>query len=141
MEISNFRLESDEYNKIVRILSSLAEKGGFTSVFLINRNGHKIAHHGESETVDEQALSSLAASNLASTYGLAQLLGEGEFERIYHRGREKCILICPAGEFALLLFVIPVDNDRPMMIGNLKPAVLVLEDVLKKTSREKAIGT
>ncbi|RPJ85647.1 MAG: roadblock/LC7 domain-containing protein, partial [Acidobacteria bacterium] len=84
MEIPNFKLEAEEYEKILLVLASLHQKLKADSVFLINRTGQEIAHEGSSNRFDVQALSSLAASNLAATFGLASVIGEREFERIYH---------------------------------------------------------
>lgn len=135
MEISNFKLETREYDKILFILSSLHEKLKADAVFLINRNGQGIANQGEVDSVDIQALSSLAASNLAATFGLAKLIGEGEFERIYHKGEKNSILINPIGEYALLLLVIQVKNEKGLDLKSLNQAALILEDILGKCTK------
>ncbi len=140
MQIWNFKLDSDEFGKIQQILASLAEKTRVESVFLINRNGQEIAREGNTDSIDTLALSSLAASNLAATFGLASLVGEGEFERVYLRGRDFSILICPAGQHALLLFVIQAANEHKLDVRNLKQASLVLEHVLQKcTNRVEVV--
>ena len=135
MEISNFRLEAGEFRKIQQILASLAEKTKVEAVFLINRNGQEITRHGNSDSIDVLALSSLAASNLAATFGLASVIGEAEFERIYLRGRRLSVLVCPAGEYALLLFILKVENEKALNIRSLRQAALVLQDVLKKCTK------
>ncbi len=132
MQIWNFKLDRGEFSKIQQILSSLAKKTQVDSVFLINRNGQEITHEGDSASIDILALSSLAASNLAATFGLATMVGEQEFERIYLRGRHLSILICPTGQHALLLFVIQANKEYKLDIRNIKQAALVLEDVLNK---------
>lgn len=135
MEISNFKLEAQEYEKIVFILSSLHEKLKADAVFLINRNGQEIARHGKKDSIDVQALGSLAASNLAATFGLASLIGEKEFERIYHKGEKISILINPVGEYALLLLMVPVKNEKDVDLKRLRQAVMILADILRKCTR------
>lgn len=135
MQIWNFKLDRGEFKKIQQILSSLAAKTQVESVFLINRNGQEIAHEGDAESIDAMALASLAASNLAATFGLASLVGEEEFDRIYLRGRRLSILVCPAGQYALLLFVIQASKEHLLDVRNLKQAALVLDDVLKKCTK------
>ena len=140
MDISNFKLEAEEFNKLQQILSSLLSKTNVDAVFLINRNGQEITHRGETDGIDAVALSSLAASNLAATFGLATILGEDQFERVYLKGEKNSILICPAGEDALLLFAVRDAKAKHIDLRNLKQAVLVLADVLKKcTTRVKVI--
>lgn len=135
MEISNFKLEATEYRKIVFILSSLQERVQANAIFLINRNGQEIAKHAQEDSLDVQALSSLAASNLAATFGLAALIGENEFERIYHKGEKNSILINPVGEYALLLLIVQVKNERSLDLTRVRQAVLVLTDILKKCTQ------
>lgn len=132
MEISNFRLKAGEFEKIKRVLSSVLEKSRVEAVFLINRNGQSIATEGNLGLVDQQALASLAASKLAATYGLANILGEEEFHIEYLRGRRYSVLISPAGQHALLLFVTQLANEKKLNVWNLKQAVLVVDDVLRK---------
>ena len=55
MEIPNFKLEAEEYEKILLVLSSLNLKLKAESVFLINRTGQEIAHEGNSTKLDVQA--------------------------------------------------------------------------------------
>ena len=132
MEISNFKLEAEEFNKIQRVLSSVLEKSRVEAVYLINRNGQGIANEGNMGLVDEQALATLAASKLAATHGLANILGEEEFHIEYLRGRHLSVLISPAGKHALLLFVTQLANEKKLNVWNLKQAVLVVDDVLRK---------
>jgi len=135
MEIPNFKLEAEEYEKILLVLSSLNLKLKADSVFLINRTGQEIAHEGNSHKIDVQALSSLAASNLAATFGLASLIGEREFERIFHKGEKTNILMSPIGEFAFLLFLFKGKEEHEIDLKSIRHASLILGDVLKKCSK------
>ncbi len=134
MEISNFKLEAEEFGKIERVLSSVLEKSRVEAVYLINRNGQAIATEGNLDLVDQQALATLAAGKLAATFGLAAILGEEEFHIEYLRGRRISVLISPAGQHALLLFVTQLANEKKLNVWNLKQAVLVVDDVLKKSA-------
>ncbi len=132
MEIPSFKLESEEYEKILFVLSSLHQKLSTRLVFLINRNGQEIGHDGEVGDLDVQALSSLAASNLAATFGLASIIGEQEFSRIYHKGERTSILITPIGEYAFLLFLATEFSEGEGELRSLKQAVMILDDILAK---------
>ncbi len=136
MEIPNFRLDEQEYEKITVILARLTSRSDARSICLINRNGQAIAQHGQVDGLDLQALASLAASNLAATFGLASLIGENEFKRIYHRGQNQSIMIIPVGDFALILVVLPVDRGDRLDLRSLAQGALILEDILGKCQRE-----
>ncbi|HSR54012.1 MAG TPA: roadblock/LC7 domain-containing protein [Acidobacteriota bacterium] len=136
MEVPNFKIESQEYQKIVLILSNVLNRTGAKSVCLINRNGQDVAHRGSLEGLDIQALASLAASNLAATFGLATLIGEDEFHRIYHRGRNHSIVITPVSNLALILVIVPAQSEQERDWRSLGQASLILEDILRKCGNE-----
>ncbi len=136
MEVPNFRIGTGEYEKIEKILSRLYERLRAQSVCLINRNGQDIAHTGGFDGLDIQSLASLAASNLAATFGLAALIGESEFQRIYHRGRQRSIVITPVANLALILVVLPVDREDSRDYRSLGQAALILQDVLRRCAKE-----
>ena len=136
MDVPNFKLNEDEYGKIVVILSRLMAKMDAMSVCLINQNGQDIAHQGTLDGTDIQALSSLAASNMAATYGMASLIGEQAFRRIYHRGESSSIIINPVGDLALILAIVPTEKGRTLNLKSLNQAALILNDILQRCSKE-----
>lgn len=136
MEVPNFKIAREEYDKIVVILSHIQKRAKASSVCLINRNGQDIAHEGEFDGVDIQALASLAASTLAATFGLAALIDEDEFQRIYHRGHRNSLVIIPVADLALILIVLPTEMEDGRDLGSLGQAALILEDILRKCNSE-----
>ena len=136
MEVPNFRIDAEEYEKIVVILNRVLDRARAESVCLINRNGQDIAHTGNVDGLDIQAVSSLAASNLAATFGLASLIGEAEFQRLYHRGRQNSIIITPVSNLALILIILSADQDETRDFRSLGQASLILEDILRKCGNE-----
>ncbi|HSR69687.1 MAG TPA: roadblock/LC7 domain-containing protein [Acidobacteriota bacterium] len=136
MEVPNFKIEANEYQKIVLILSNVLNRTRARSVCLINRNGQDVAHTGQLDGLDIQALASLAASNLAATFGLATLIGENEFHRIYHRGRDHSIVITPVSNLALILVIVPADVKEERDWRSLGQASLILEDILRKCGNQ-----
>jgi len=135
MEMSNFRIDQEEYNKIQSILSSLVEKSGAMLASLISRSGQEIAFFGGNDLVDRIALSALAASNLAATFGIAELIDEQEFERVYHRGKQKSILMMPVGQEVFVLFVFPNTIKSIESFKAVKSSVVVLKDLLKTSGK------
>ena len=135
-DFRNLRLQAEQYEKIVLVLSSLRRKLNAQAVLLISRSGQEIAVDGDVEFIDRQALASLAASNLAATFGLAKLIGEAEFERIYHRGKGNSILINPAGDLALMLFLLGNNGGSSIDLKSLKQATMVVGHMLEMGQQE-----
>jgi predicted regulator of Ras-like GTPase activity (Roadblock/LC7/MglB family) len=135
MDDSNLRLHSREYHKIVRTLSVLKEGCRAKGAFLISRSGQEVASNGDVEGLDRQAFSSLAASTMAATFGLAELIGEAEFQRIFHRGGESSLLMCPVGDKALLILVFKGRDRVGVSSRTLSSGILVLRDLLRDRAR------
>lgn len=137
MDIPNFILREEEHEKILFVLSSLLNACRAEALFLINRNGQAIASSGQFPIQDEQSLASLSAGSVAATHGLASLLGEAEFNSIFHQGNRWSIHISSVGDRAILVVLVERGKgavDEP----SLRRAKMILEDVLKKNWQARA---
>lgn len=132
MEIPTLKLYAEEYEKIRLVLGSLLDRSSATSASLISRTGQELAFQGDRESVDRDSISSLAAGSLAATLGLAHFLGEDEFERVYHLGKQNSVVMSPVGKLALLLVVIPNSQPTRTLVETLGRTVLLLRDLLDK---------
>lgn len=138
--MANLKLLPDEFEKIRTTLRALREAFDARSVALISRSGQELAFESQNEsTTDRQALASLAASTLAATITLAGLVGEERFHRMYHRGEQVSLIMCPTGEEALLLLVLDSLSRQRFPARRLDRAVLVLRDLLE--SEDAVSGT
>ena len=82
--------------------------------------------HGEVGNLDTTSLASLAAGNVATTGGMAQLIGEKEFPTLSHEGERESIYICIIGRVLLVVIF-----DERSSLGLVKLRV-------KQASRELA---
>ena len=137
MDDSNLVLHPHRYNKILRALSALRQGCWARGAFLISRSGQEVAFDGEDEGLDRQAFSSLAAGTVAATFGLAELIGEEEFQRVVHRGRESSLLMCPVGNRALLILLLKAGDTDRVCPRSLARGILVLRDLLRNPSRQR----
>jgi len=138
MEMSNFRIQPEEYNKAHSILTSLFESSHALLASIISRSGQEIACCCDHPIIDRTALAALAASNLAATFGIAELIEETEFKRVYHRGKSKSILMVPIGDHFFLLLVFPNSVRSADSLRSVKSAVSLLNDLF--TGREETGG-
>lgn len=58
-------LYGEEYQQIKNIIARLCEDANARMVFLIDKNGQKIADHGDVGAIDTTSLASLTAGNVA----------------------------------------------------------------------------
>ncbi len=75
-------------------------------VLLINRNdGSLIVSEGITDGLDTTSLAALAAAAFASAREIARLIGEAEFDVLFHQGKDQHVHINLAGEHGILMTI------------------------------------
>jgi predicted regulator of Ras-like GTPase activity (Roadblock/LC7/MglB family) len=101
----NIILSGKDIAKIDRCLSKMVASSAAHCVFLIDRSGQLIAHSGNPSTVDVAALSALTAANFGATAEIAKLLGEDEFNLLFHKGKRENIYFSAVGEHLIVVTI------------------------------------
>ena len=96
-------MHEQQYLQLGHILNKLRLESFSRVVFLVDKNGQQIAVHGDVGNMDTTSLASLAAGNVAATGGMAQLIGEKEFQTLSHEGERESIHICIIGRVLLVV--------------------------------------
>lgn len=76
----------DEFRRISVVCERLCREANARVVFVIDKNGTLIASSGETADLDSTSLASLVAGEIAATGGLAKLIGEKDFNTLFHEG-------------------------------------------------------
>ena len=79
-------MHDDHFRMIREICANLNRDANARAVYVIDKNGQLIASAGESEAYDSTAMASLVAGEMAATGGLAKLIGEKDFNVLFHEG-------------------------------------------------------
>lgn len=119
-------MREQHYHQIKAVLAKLRLDSSARVTFLVDKDGQQIAVHGEVGNLDTTSLASLAAGNVATTGGMAQLIGEKEFPTLSHEGERESIYICIIGRILLVVIF-----DERSSLGLVKLRV-------KQASRELA---
>ena len=101
----NIILSGKDIAEIDRCLSKMVASSAAHCVFLIDRSGQPIAHSGNPSTVDVAALSALTAANFGATAEIAKLLGEDEFNLLFHKGKKENIYFSAVGEHLIVVII------------------------------------
>jgi predicted regulator of Ras-like GTPase activity (Roadblock/LC7/MglB family) len=101
----NIVLSGKDIAKIDGCLGKMVMSSAAHCVFLIDRSGQLIAHSGNPSTVDVAALSALTAANFGATAEIAKLLGESEFNLLFHKGKKENIYFSAVGEHLIVVTI------------------------------------
>lgn len=91
------------FERLKYILARLCVESAARAVFLVDRDGQPITHHGDIGEMDTTSFSSLAAGNVAATSSMARLIGENEFPAVVHEGEKESIFISVIGRSLLVV--------------------------------------
>ncbi|MCS7080377.1 MAG: roadblock/LC7 domain-containing protein [Chloracidobacterium sp.] len=137
-------LYNEEYQRIKNIIARLCEDANARMVFLIDKNGQKIADYGDVGAIDTTSLASLTAGNVAATDALARLVGEKEFPVLSHEGERDNIHISIVAQRVILVVIFDERSSLGLVRLRVKRAATdmaeVLEAIARKVEEEKARG-
>ena len=126
-----------DVDKINTVLLAFVKKANAHCCLVIDKEGHMVAKQGFLANLDSTALSALVAGSFASTREVAKLLGEKEFNVLFHQGPEYSIQVSLVGERTLQIAVFG-STVKPGMIQVLsKELAHQLEGVLEAAAQRK----
>lgn len=96
---------AEDVERFNHILAHYLTKANATCALLIDKEGHTVAKQGFLDKLDTQSLAALVAGSFASTRQVAKLLGEPEFNVLFHQGSNQNIHITLVGERTLQVSV------------------------------------
>lgn len=118
----------EDIDRLNAVLGPLVAKAKLLLAVLINRDGRLLTYQGSLEQLDIVSLGALVAGNTASTLAIANLVGEAEFNTMYHQGKNKNIYINGIDENTFLSVVF----DDQTNIDRVKVFIRQFEKQLKE---------
>jgi predicted regulator of Ras-like GTPase activity (Roadblock/LC7/MglB family) len=106
-------LGPDDLRRIDRLLEAFVSEAGARCALLLDRRGRPLTAVGDTDDLDETSFASLAAADFEASDQLAGLLGEQEFNALYHQGVEGSMYLSDIGGVAILAAVF----DRRTTLG------------------------
>ena len=86
-------------------LDGFLELSGATCAMLIDRSGHMVTRRGASMDGSLESVAALAAGSFSATREMARIIGEGEFNTLFHQGTRESIQIAAIGDRSLFVVV------------------------------------
>ena len=127
------------FERLNYILARLCVESAARAVFLVDRDGQPITHHGDIGDMDTTSFSSLAAGNVAATSSMARLIGENEFPAVVHEGEKESIFISVIGR-SLLVVVFDQRSTLGLVKLRTKKASYEVSAVFEEVVRDSDAG-
>jgi predicted regulator of Ras-like GTPase activity (Roadblock/LC7/MglB family) len=141
MSTAELILYEEEFQKIKSIIAKLKADANAKLVFVVDRNGQQIAQVGDTANIDTTSLASLTAGNVAATDGLARLMGQEEFNILFHEGRHDNVHISIVGRRIILVVIFDERSSLGLVRLRVKRSTVelerVFETIMQKVEQER----
>jgi len=131
-----FVLSVEQAEAIDACLERMAYESEARCIILADVTGQLISERGQTDRMNTQVLSALAAGELAATHELARLVGEeARFKLLLHEGEQHSVYLSDVGEQLILVIVFDMGTPIGLVRMILKKAVAELGPILQQGSR------
>ena len=124
-------LSEEDIKRIDACLNKVLSKSAAVSAYLIDRSGQLIANCGSPSALDVSAFSALTAANFGATSEIAKLLGEQEFNLLFHKGQNENVYFSVVGDDMIIVIVF---DDRTT-VGLVRLSINMIMDELVQILR------
>ena len=115
---ASWSFTEDDFAAITATLESFLTDSNARCALLVDRTGQLVATVGERPTFDATAFSTLAAADFSANDQLAKLIGENDFNSLFHQGEKESMYLADIAR--RLILVVLFDNRTTLGLVRLK---------------------
>ena len=115
---SHWSFDHRDQERIHAVLNDLLYQSNARCALLVDRTGQLIATAGETPNFDATAFASLTAADFSANDQLASMIGEEEFDSLFHQGQKESMYLADIGR--RLILVVLFDNRTTLGLVRIK---------------------
>lgn len=118
--------------RIEEILNTLLYESNARCALLVDRTGQLVTTVGEQPDFDSAAFASLTAADFSANDQLATLIGEEEFNSLFHQGQNESMYLADVGKRLILVVLFNQQTTLGLVRIKIKEAVLGLNKTFQE---------
>src|SRR5215212_8977549 len=122
---ASWSFTEDDYGAITESLNRFLGEANARCAMLVDRAGQLVATVGEQPTFDPTAFATLTAADFSANDQLAKLIGENDFNSLFHQGEKESMYLADIARRVIL--VVLFDNRTTLGLVRLKMKATVTE--------------
>lgn len=138
--IAQLVIYEEEYAELKSVLARVHADANAKTVLLLDTHGQLVADHGDTRGLDLISFCSLAASNIAATATMAELVGEKDFTLLFHQGKNDSIHISLIGTRAILAVIFGNDASLGLVRLRVRRAAEEIQQVVARIVRRMSLN-
>ena len=122
---ASWSFSEDDFGAITSALERFLTDCNARSALIVDRTGQLVATCGERPNFDPTAFATLTAADFSANDQLAKLIGENDFQSLFHQGEKESMYLADVARRVIL--VVLFDNRTTLGLGRLKMKQTVAE--------------
>jgi predicted regulator of Ras-like GTPase activity (Roadblock/LC7/MglB family) len=122
---ASWSFTEDDFGAITSALDRFLTDSNARSALLVDRTGQLVATCGERPNFDPTAFATLTAADFSANDQLAKLIGENDFQSLFHQGEKESMYLADIARRVIL--VVLFDNRTTLGLVRLKMKAIVTE--------------
>jgi predicted regulator of Ras-like GTPase activity (Roadblock/LC7/MglB family) len=115
---ASWSFTEDDFGAITALLQRFLYDSNARCALLVDRTGQLVATVGEQPTFDPTAFATLTAADFSANDQLAKLIGENDFNSLFHQGEKESMYLADIARRVIL--VVLFDNRTTLGLVRLK---------------------
>ncbi len=122
---SSWSFTEGDYNALTEVLQRFLRDSNTRTALLVDRTGQLVATVGETPHFDPTAFATLTAADFSANDQLAKLIGETDFNSLFHQGEKESMYLADVARRVILCVLF--DNRTTLGLVRLKLKATVEE--------------
>ena len=115
---ASWSFTEDDFGAITRVAAAVPGRSNARCALLVDRSGQLVATVGEQPKFDPTAFATLTAADFSANDQLAKLIGENDFNSLFHQGEKESMYLADVARRVIL--VVLFDNRTTLGLVRLK---------------------
>ena len=130
----------DDFGAITRALERFLTDCNARCALLVDRNGQLVATVGEQPKFDATAFATLTAADFSANDQLARLVGEKDFQSLFHQGEKESMYLADVARRVILVVLFDNRTTLGLVRLKMKPTVEELTQLFEQVFARPAAG-
>ena len=122
---ASWSFTEEDFGAITRSLEAFLKESNARCALLVDRTGQLVATVGEQPKFDPTTFATLTAADFSANDQLAKLIGENDFNSLFHQGEKESMYLADIARKVIL--VVLFDNRTTLGLVRLKMKEVVME--------------
>src|SRR4051812_16025828 len=138
---SSWSFTEDDFNAITTSLQAFLKDSNARCALLVDRTGQLVATVGEQPKFDPTTFATLTAADFSANDQLAKLIGEHDFNSLFHQGEKESMYLADVARRVILVVLFDNRTTLGLVRLKMKETVVYLAKLFEEVFARGTSGT